>query len=44
MPGSVIVAGAGTPVGKLGGALKGFTAMDLTDLPGQRRAGHVRPW
>jgi acetyl-CoA C-acetyltransferase len=29
MPGSVIVAGARTPIGKLSGALKGFTAMDL---------------
>ncbi|MDP9442441.1 MAG: acetyl-CoA C-acetyltransferase [Actinomycetota bacterium] len=29
MPGSVIVAGARTPIGKLAGALAGFTAMDL---------------
>ncbi len=29
MPGSVIVAGARTPIGKLSGSLKGFTAMDL---------------
>ncbi len=29
MPGSVIVSGARTPIGKLGGALKGFSAMDL---------------
>jgi acetyl-CoA C-acetyltransferase len=29
MPGSVIVAGARTPVGKLAGALAGFSAMDL---------------
>src|SRR5688500_8035890 len=29
MPGSVIVAGARTPVGKLSGALAGFTAMEL---------------
>jgi acetyl-CoA C-acetyltransferase len=29
MPGSVLVAGARTPIGKLSGALKGFTAMDL---------------
>jgi acetyl-CoA C-acetyltransferase len=29
MPGSVIVGGARTPIGKLGGALKGFSAMDL---------------
>jgi acetyl-CoA C-acetyltransferase len=29
MPGSVIVAGARTPIGKLSGALKGFTAVDL---------------
>jgi len=29
MPGSVIVAGARTPIGKLSGALAGFTAMDL---------------
>ena len=29
MPGSVIVSGARTPIGKLGGALKGFSAVDL---------------
>lgn len=29
MPGSVIVGGARTPIGKLSGALTGFTAMDL---------------
>ena len=29
MPGSVIVAGARTPIGRLSGALAGFTAMDL---------------
>ncbi|MEX5710386.1 acetyl-CoA acetyltransferase [Parafrankia soli] len=29
MPGSVIVAGARTPIGKLSGALKDFTAVDL---------------
>jgi len=29
MPGSVIVAGARTPIGKLSGALGGFSAMDL---------------
>jgi acetyl-CoA C-acetyltransferase len=29
MPGSVIVAGARTPIGKLSGALGGFTAMEL---------------
>ena len=29
MPGSVVVAGARTPIGKLSGALAGFTAMDL---------------
>jgi acetyl-CoA C-acetyltransferase len=29
MPGSVIVGGARTPIGKLSGALKDFTAMDL---------------
>ncbi|MGO9558480.1 MAG: acetyl-CoA C-acetyltransferase [Acidimicrobiales bacterium] len=29
MPGSVIVAGARTPIGKLSGALAGFTAMEL---------------
>ena len=29
MPGSVIVGGARTPIGKLSGALKAFTAMDL---------------
>jgi acetyl-CoA C-acetyltransferase len=28
MPGSVIVGGARTPIGKLSGALKGFSAMD----------------
>src|SRR5919106_338807 len=32
MPGSVIVGGARTPIGKLSGALKGFTAMDLPAL------------
>ena len=29
MPGSVIIAGARTPIGKLSGALGGFSAMDL---------------
>ena len=29
MPGSVIVGGARTPIGKLSGSLKSFTAMDL---------------
>src|SRR5947209_6038181 len=29
MPGSVIVSGARTPIGKLSGALKGFAAADL---------------
>ena len=29
MPGSVIVAGARTPIGKLAGALAGFAATDL---------------
>jgi acetyl-CoA C-acetyltransferase len=29
MPGSVIVSGARTPIGKLSGALKDLTAMDL---------------
>src|SRR5947209_3097831 len=29
MPGSVIVGGARTPIGKLSGALKSFTAVDL---------------
>jgi acetyl-CoA C-acetyltransferase len=29
MPGSVIIAGARTPIGKLSGALAGFTGMDL---------------
>jgi len=29
MPGSVIVAGARTPIGKLSGALRGFSAVDL---------------
>src|SRR5687768_7489003 len=29
MPGSVIVGGARTPIGKLAGSLKSFTAMDL---------------
>src|SRR5260221_1795523 len=32
MPGSVIVAGAGTPIGKLSGALAGFSAADLGGL------------
>jgi acetyl-CoA C-acetyltransferase len=32
MPGSVIVAGARTPIGKLSGALAGFTAMELGGL------------
>ena len=32
MPGSVIVAGARTPIGKLSGAFAGFTAMDLGGL------------
>ncbi|MGF7237371.1 MAG: acetyl-CoA C-acetyltransferase [Frankia sp.] len=32
MPGSVIVAGARTPIGKLAGALKGFSAVDLGGL------------
>ena len=32
MAGSVIVAGARTPIGKLSGALAGFTAMDLGGL------------
>ena len=32
MPGSVIVAGARTPIGKLAGALAGFSAMDLGGL------------
>src|SRR5256885_16100414 len=32
MPGSVIVAGARTPIGKLAGGLAGFTAMDLGGL------------
>jgi acetyl-CoA C-acetyltransferase len=42
MPGSVIVAGARTPIGKLSGALAGFTAMDLGGLAIQaalQRAG-----
>ncbi len=29
MPGSVIVAGARTPIGKLSGALAGFTGAEL---------------
>ncbi|MEA3054599.1 MAG: acetyl-CoA C-acetyltransferase, partial [Actinomycetota bacterium] len=29
MPGSVIVAGARTPIGKLSGALASFSAMEL---------------
>src|SRR3712207_9232051 len=33
MPGSVIVAGARTPIGKLSGALKNFTATDLGGVP-----------
>src|SRR5437660_5708362 len=32
MPGSVIVAGARTPIGKLGGGLAGFSAMELGGL------------
>jgi acetyl-CoA C-acetyltransferase len=32
MPGSVILAGARTPIGKLSGALAGFSAMDLGGL------------
>ena len=32
MPGSVIVAGARTPIGKLSGSLAGFSAMDLGGL------------
>jgi acetyl-CoA C-acetyltransferase len=32
MPGSVIVSGARTPIGKLSGALKGFPAVDLGGL------------
>jgi acetyl-CoA C-acetyltransferase len=32
MPGSVIVGGARTPIGKLSGALKGFAAVDLGGL------------
>ena len=32
MPGSVIVAGARTPIGKLQGGLADFTAMDLGGL------------
>ena len=32
MPGSVIVAGARTPIGKLSGALASFSAMDLGGL------------
>ena len=32
MPGSVIVGGARTPIGKLSGALKGFSAMELGGL------------
>jgi acetyl-CoA C-acetyltransferase len=32
MPGSVIVGGARTPIGKLSGALKGFSAMDLGSI------------
>ena len=37
MPGSVIVGGARTPIGKLSGALKGFTAMDLGGFAIKRR-------
>src|SRR6202023_984215 len=29
MPGSLIIAGARTPIGKMSGAFAGFTAMDL---------------
>src|SRR5215475_10111905 len=45
MPGSVIVAGARTPIGKLSGALASFSAMDLGGLAikaALERAG-VRP-
>ena len=38
MPGSVIVGGARTPIGKLSGALKDFTAMDLGGI------AIARPW
>jgi len=42
MPGSVIVGGARTPIGKLSGALKDFSAMDLGGFAiakGLERAG-----
>ena len=51
MPGSVIVGSARTPIGKLSGALAGFTAMDLGGLAikaaleragDRRRAGRLR--
>ena len=41
MPGSVIVGGARTPIGKLSGGLKGFTAMDLGTVV--QGAAHDRP-
>jgi hypothetical protein len=34
MPGSVIVGGARTPIGKLSGALKGFKAVELAAVRG----------
>ena len=50
MPGSVIVSGARTPIGKLSGALKGFSAIDLGGLAiaaalagrAHRRPGRLR--
>jgi len=36
---SVIVAGARTPIGKLMGSLKDFSASDLGAIRDQRRAG-----
>jgi acetyl-CoA acetyltransferase len=46
MPGSVIVGGARTPIGKLSGALKNLTAMDLGGIAiaaALRKAGRRAP-
>jgi acetyl-CoA C-acetyltransferase len=42
MPGSVIVGGARTPIGKLSGALKNFTAMELGGFAISKDAGAGR--
>ena len=38
MPGSYIVAGARTPIGKLSGALASFSAAELGGLPSRPRS------